>query len=516
MTLRFATARRCLVPAFFAVVLALTGCTESVILPSAVPAVGARESVIIGPEGGRIDIDDLSVTFPAGAVATPTAITVTVEAPSTSGRLRAFSPVLRFEPANLTLAVPAEIRLPFRGDAALANAFLANAAGEAFAARATRVEGDVAVFETTSMRSSFVGSACEGAECACEPVSTLDLLVVVDNSNSMAEEQAMLRAELPGLFRALATGDLDGDGTQDLASFESVRVGVVTTDLGAGPGIVPTCTGPATDDAVLRTNTDDPTLMGCPAGGFASPFAAYDGATPAALPDFVQHVACTSAAGVGGCGFERPLEAARFALSPTAPTSWTAPGYASPMLADGRSPNGDGANAGFLRDGSLLAVLFVTDEDDCSATETSLYDIEDARFASIPNLNMRCIGFRDTALFDVPTLVESLTGLRPQPQDLVVAAIAGVPTDLATDDLDAVLADPRMTPVDDGSGMNIETACTSPGRGVAYPANRLVQALRGVEQAGGRAVLQSICNESFQTATESLAEALAERAGGDC
>jgi hypothetical protein len=295
-----------------------------------------------------------------------------------------------------------------------------------------------------------------------------------------------------------------------------VRVGVVTTDLGAGPGIVPTCTGPATDDAVLRTNTDDPTLMGCPAGGFASPFAAYDGATPAALPDFVQHVACTSAAGVGGCGFERPLEAARFALSPTAPTSWTAPGYASPMLADGRSPNGDGANAGFLRDGSLLAVLFVTDEDDCSATETSLYDIEDARFASIPNLNMRCIGFRDTALFDVPTLVESLTGLRPQPQDLVVAAIAGVPTDLATDDLDAVLADPRMTPVDDGSGMNIETACTSPGRGVAYPANRLVQALRGVEQAGGRAVLQSICNESFQTATESLAEALAERAGGDC
>jgi len=516
MTLRFQTARRLFAPVFLAVVLALTGCTESVILRSAVPAIGTSASVVVGPEGGRIAIDDLTVTFPAGAIATPTPITVTVEAPSTAGRFRAFSPIVRFEPANLALAVPAEIRFPFRGDAALANAFVANAAGAAFAARATRVEGDVAVFEATSTRASFVGSACEGEDCTCEPVSALDLLVVIDDSNSMSEEQALLRAELPGLFGALASGDLDGDGTQDVASFDSVRVGVVTTDLGAGPGIVPTCTGPSTDDGVLRTSSSDMTLMGCPAGGFAQGFAEYDGANPAALPDFVQHVACTSAAGTGGCGFERPLEAARFALSPNAPTSWTAPGYTSPMLADGRMPIGDGVNAGFLREGSLLAVLFVTDEDDCSATDASLYDIEDARFASIPNLNMRCIGFRDTALFGVPDLVASLTGLRPQPEDLVVAAITGVPEDLATDDLDAMLADPRMTPTDDGSGMNIQTVCTTASRGVAYPANRLVQALRGVEQAGGRAVLQSICDESFQTATESLAEALAERAGGDC
>ena len=508
--------RRFFAPALLAVMLALTGCTETVSLPSAVPAIGASASLVVGPAGGSVRIDDLTVTFPAGALATPTSVTVTVEAPTRTGRLSAFSPVVRFEPANLALAVPAEIRLPFRGDAALANAFLANAAGEAFAARATRVEGDVAVFETTSMRSSFVGSACEGEDCACAPVSSLDLLVVIDNSNSMAEEQAMLRGELPELFRALATGDLDGDGTQDLASFESVRVGVVTTDLGAGAASVPTCDGPSADDGVLRTTSGDASVAGCPAGGFASPFAAYDGANPAGLPDFVQHVACTSAAGIAGCGFERPLEAARFALSPTAPTSWTAPGYVTPVLADGRAPIGDGANAGFLRDGSLLAGLFVTDEDDCSATESSLFDLSDARYASVPDLNLRCNDFSGTALFDVPALVESLTGLRPQPQDLVVAAIAGVPTDLATDDLDAVLADPRMMPTVEAGAARVNEVCAASGRGVAYPANRLVQALRGVEQAGGRAVLQSICAESFQTATESLAEALAERAGGDC
>jgi hypothetical protein len=113
------------------------------------------------------------------------------------------------------------------------------------------------------------------------------------------------------------------------------------------------------------------------------------------------------------------------------------------LLADGRAPIGDGANAGFLRDGSLLAVLFVTDEDDCSASESSLFDQSDARYASVPNLNMRCVGFRDTALFDVPTLVESLTGLRPQPQDLVVAAIAGAGVNTLGAEIERAFAEDR-------------------------------------------------------------------------
>jgi hypothetical protein len=516
MTLLPTTARRSFfAPALLAVMLALTGCTETVSLPSAVPAVGASASLVVGPAGAVLRLDDLSVTFPPGAVAVPTTVTVAVEAPIGAGTLRGFSPVLRFEPANLALAVPAEVRMPFRGDAVLANAFVANANGGGFAPRATRIEDDVAVFEARSLRSSFVGTACEGASCVCEPISALDLLVVMDDSNSMFEEQALLRAELPGLFRALASGDLDGDGTQEVASFESVRVGVVTTDLGAGAASVPTCDGPSTDDGVLLTASRDASVMGCPTGGFDSPFAEYEADDPAGLDGFVQHVACTSAAGNSGCGFERPLEAARFALSPTAPTGWTAPGYVTPMLADGRAPIGDGANAGFLRDGSLLAVLFVTDEDDCSATESSLFDLSDARYASVPDLNTRCHEFASSALFDVPTLVESLTGLRPQPQDLVVAAITGVPNDIATDDLDAVLTDPRMTPTVAPEGMRVNEVCSS-AAGVAYPARRMVEALRGVEQAGGRAVVESICNGSFQTATESLAEALAERAGGDC
>ena len=36
----------------------------------------------------------------------------------------------------------------------------------------------------------------------------VDLLIVVDNSASMAEEQVLLRAQLPNLIRALTTGAL--------------------------------------------------------------------------------------------------------------------------------------------------------------------------------------------------------------------------------------------------------------------------------------------------------------------
>jgi hypothetical protein len=61
--------------------------------------------------------------------------------------------------------------------------------------------------------------------------------------------------------------------------------------------------------------------------------------------------ACSAQVGTGGCGFESPLEAARWALDPARK-----------------------ANPGFLRPDSLLALIFVTDEDDCSAKNPKLFD----------------------------------------------------------------------------------------------------------------------------------------------
>jgi len=519
MTSRRSTSPRCrfAAPAILAVLLALTGCYGDRAIPSMLPSVGASAVLSIGPTGGTVQIEDLTITIPPGAVPAASTVTVSIEEPARIGRLRAFSPIVRFEPEGLELLAPAEIRIPFRGDAALANAFISSLGGASFAPRPTLVEGDVAVLATRSLRSTFVGSACEGEGCVCEPTGALDLLVVMDNSNSMNEEQGLLREELPGLFRALATGDLDGDGTQDLASFESVRVGVVTTDLGAGPALVPTCGEGLGDDGVLLSAPGSGGPAACPSEGYRSPIAVYDGSNPEGLDGFVQQIACTSAAGVGGCGFERQLESALLALSPNEPQSYTAPGYAPPLFSEMRRPQGDRMNAGFLRDGSVLAVLFVTDEDDCSVVDPGLFDPTSAVYSEV-GLNLRCHEYESTALFDVPTLVEGLTGLRPQPQDLVVAAITGVPTSIAVDDLDAVLANPAMVPTPDPSmspPTNLSSVCSS-SRGVAFPANRIVRALRGVQEAGGRAVVQSICDDSFSGISRSLATALAERAGGDC
>ncbi|HEY8431939.1 MAG TPA: hypothetical protein VIL20_26360 [Sandaracinaceae bacterium] len=70
------------------------------------------------------------------------------------------------------------------------------------------------------------------------------------------------------------------------------------------------------------------------------------------------------------------------ALTPTAPQPWTHPDYvpvgdpsAPPGLERpffrGSSPHGDRANAGFVRARSVLAIVTLTDDDDCSAHDRS-------------------------------------------------------------------------------------------------------------------------------------------------
>src|SRR5687768_8730806 len=61
----------------------------------------------------------------------------------------------------------------------------------------------------------------------------VDLLFVIDNSGSMAEEQVKLNAQLPRLVQVLTTGDFDGtpnaDGQLDFKPVGSLRLGVVST-----------------------------------------------------------------------------------------------------------------------------------------------------------------------------------------------------------------------------------------------------------------------------------------------
>jgi hypothetical protein len=351
---------------------------------------------------------------------------------------------------------------------------------------------------------------CEGAGCVCDPgpvpcAQDVDWLFLVDTSNSMTEEQIVLANEIPRLVRVLASGDANGDGTRDFTPVRSLHLGVVTPDLGVGTAAsVPTCdSGPGDDGILQRTGT------GCASPHPSGVFEFMPGG--ATTPDaFAASFACVAQAGTGGCGFEQQLEAPLRALSPSAPTAWTREGYVPPTFRDGSFGHALDANAGFLRDESVLAITLVTDEEDCSTNEADLY-LTEGRFPG--PFNLRCTTYADTALLPVSRYVDGLLGLRTHPGLLVFSAITGVP-DRSFADYDAMLADPEMGYRVNDSGTNVEPSCTG-ASGVAFPARRMVEVARDLDRAGVQTSVSSICASSYETAVSDIVRALIT-ARGSC
>jgi hypothetical protein len=172
--------------------------------------------------------------------------------------------------------------------------------------------------ETGSESSSGLASSESGGgssesstgEIVTEPCTTLDVLVVIDDSDSMAEEQAKLGAAL-GPFFTLIDGMLPG-------VMASIHVAVITTDA---PQFV----------------VANPT-MACTPYASGMTWMAY-GET------LVTELACASAPGTMGDPDERPMQYAIEALSPELQAL-------------------DAPNEGFLRESGPLVLIVVTDEED--------------------------------------------------------------------------------------------------------------------------------------------------------
>ncbi|HJK95062.1 MAG TPA: hypothetical protein RMH26_30285, partial [Polyangiaceae bacterium LLY-WYZ-15_(1-7)] len=342
------------------------------------------------------------------------------------------------------------------------------------------------------------------------PPLLVDLLFVVDDSGSMAEEQAALADQFPSLVRTLATGDLDGDGRGDVQPVDDLRVGVLTTNLGA-PGVDPGAIGGCEvrpgdgSGGVLRSQLRGPGCAGAVPG-----FLAFVPGSGADADAFAADFACLAVVGDDGCGFEQPLEATLKALLP-------ADGPVRFLEGVGQ---GDGANAGFVREGAVLAVVLVTDEDDCSVADPELFDLESERFPGGERAggNLRCVTYPE-ALQPVPRFVDALRSLKARPDDLLLSAITGVPPELVGDptdvDYEALLDDPRMEVREnpDRPGFLLP-ACDLEGTGFAVPARRIVEAVRGFGESG---VVQSICEPRFDRAlrgiTDRLGELIRRRAG---
>jgi hypothetical protein len=374
---------------------------------------------------------------------------------------------------------------------------------------------------------------------AAGPLDNVDILLMVDDSGSMAQEQVRLTAQLNRLVGSLIAGNRAypsaprGDADRFVPA-KSIHVGVITSNLGSPPGVaqLPSQLCPADNGASLGGNAalhtsgftastplvDANTLTlvapGNPACADVSLHKGYlafgrgagevdpenEAATTKAIADF----SCLASVGIGGCGIEQPLEAIWKALSPESDNSFVGP-----------DTHGQGtrANAGFLRPDSILVVLSLTDEDDCSVTAqgTTMFERNGE-----PYVGVRCQVLQQSApavigreVQPVSRYAKGLLSLRTgHPERVIYAAIAGFPeVDADYTDPAALLDHPQMaTALDPNSNdKELVSACGSDvGDGKAYPGRRYAQLAGEIEAGGGSFVLGSICSDTYDAVRDQL------------
>jgi hypothetical protein len=350
-------------------------------------------------------------------------------------------------------------------------------------------------------------------------VDKVDLLLMIDNSNSMSEEQASVAEQIPRVIAILSSGDRDGDGARDFEPPSSIHLGIVDSDMGIGEvtGIA-TCDPGFGDDGLMQIRARHPSA-GCVtdyAATYGGNFFTFTASGARSASQFADDVSCVATLGTDGCGFEFELESPLKALSlvPTvtgdSPVSWTHSGYRPPTFYAGTFGHGGDptTNGTFLRPGSVLAIVTVNDEDDCSTGNPQIFSPDNPTYNTV-DLNLRCHQW-SAELFPIERYVDGFLGLRSDPSRLVYAVIAGVPQSAAGADPSVILADPNMVEQFNPAMVNqLLPACVSPGgRGVAYPAIRMTRLAQQLEANGARTTVQSICNADFSPAFDEIIAAV--------
>jgi len=226
---------------------------------------------------------------------------------------------------------------------------------------------------------------CDNADVGC--TDQIDLLIVIDNSGTMGQEQVNLARNFPLLIDRL-------ENLTDSAGMPvnpDVQIMVTTTDFGnplctpfepddyepsRGEPISTACTDRLNrfNDLTGTVSIPEACTDVCPNGAApeGAPYIAFQGTENNVgmvadadidgdgMPDsaVAQALACIGPQGIDGCGYESPLENMLQALNPGA--EW------------------NGGSTPFLRDNALLAIMIVTDEADCSVKDYSI--MEDPTF----------------------------------------------------------------------------------------------------------------------------------------
>jgi hypothetical protein len=285
--------------------------------------------------------------------------------------------------------------------------------------------------------------------------------------------------------------------------------------MGTGGFATPSCVPPTFGDDGALSREGNTDIMGCLAT-YPSSFLTYDPSAPDGA--FAEDVTCIATMGVGGCGWEQPLEAALKAITPS---TQEPVGAFDGTFFMGTVGHGDGVNAGFLRPDSVLAVVIVTDEEDCSVADPRLFD--DSSDDVYPgDLDLRCLLHDERAVHRIGRYVDGLLAQRRSPELFVFGVIGGVPTEAAPPpgvfpDYDAILAHPDMqAAIDPDDPTILLRSCDVTGRGLAFPPRRLVEVARDLHDRGATGVVQSICQADFTGPTNAILHAIAGALRATC
>lgn len=304
--------------------------------------------------------------------------------------------------------------------------------------------------------------------------TAVDMLFVIDDSISMMDEQEQLGIWSSELFSVLS----------DSGELPDLHIAVTSSSV-AIPGLEQCPRGGGSfhvGGAVLQQ------------GRFIRDVAGPEGRERNYSGTLTETFAKMARVGSAGCGFEQPFKAARLALSG---------GYGS---------------EGFRRDNALLLVVFVTDEDDCSADPAMFTEhYADACSELGPITSYRCFehgvrcydgkgsrtfGERENCRPDEDSAyVESVTGfadylkrLKGNPAQVIVAGIYGKPNQVTA------IRDERVTSYSTPRLANVCGTGGKEGSG-ATPAVRM-NAL--MAEFGGRASQSSICDSELSWAMRNV------------
>jgi hypothetical protein len=190
----------------------------------------------------------------------------------------------------------------------------------------------------------------------------LDLLLMIDNSISMADKQHLLADAMQHLVARLVP-------------FNDIHAAVVTSSLGShganGAGDV--CVSVDDDDHAQLLGVIRPDLPNWNQTGFLA-WDPQQMLTPVGIADpavFAAGLAKTvQAAGDHGCGYEASLEGwYRFLVDPEPPLAVVIPPSGSVAEVQGVSAAVLTQRAAFLRSDSVLGIVMLSDENDCSVVD---------------------------------------------------------------------------------------------------------------------------------------------------